>query len=422
MKRRNFLKAAAFAGLAVVTPWSLNSRRAKAAEGYDGLFFINVSAGGGWDPTSFCDPKGRANEEAVDPINMYMTGDIGTAGAINYAPVAGNQAFFDKYHSQLLVINGVDTETNNHDAGTRTVFSGKLGEGHPSFGALVAAELAPEKPMAFISNGGYDYTAERVALTRIGSNVDTFRRVAFPNRADPNNENDLYHALGGFERIQAYQKERIQALQQRQGLPRIQKSMNALFTSRAADNELARLNEHLPQPLTDSNNPIVRQAEVALAAYKAGLAVSANFSLGGFDTHGNHDDNHYPRLQTLFEGVDFIMQEAERQGVADKVVVYMGSDFGRTPWYNDGNGKDHWSITSVMLMGAGIKGGRVIGATDAEFKARTVNPSTLALDDSGIRINSSHIHKALRKLAGIEGGEVEKYYPLGGVEDLNLFG
>ncbi len=421
MKRRRFLKAAAAAGLAIVTPWSLSTRSAKAAEGYDGLFFINVNAGGGWDPTSFCDPKGRADETSSDPINMYFTGDIGTAGAISYAPVAGNQAFFDKYHSQLLVINGVDTETNNHDAGSRSVFSGKLGEGHPAFGALVAAELGREKPMAFISNGGYDYTGEQVALTRIG-NIGVFERVAFPDLPDPNNPDDTYQALGGFARIQQYQRERVQALQSRQGLPRIRRSMNALYTSRAADNELARLNDHLPDPLADTNNAIIRQAEVAIAAYKAGLAVSANLSTGGFDTHGNHDDNHYPRLQTLFEGVDFIMEEAQRQGVADKVVVYMGSDFGRTPWYNDGNGKDHWSITSVMLMGAGIQGGRVIGATDAEFKARSVDPTTLALDDGGIKIRPAHIHKSLRKLAGIDGGEVEKYFPLTGVEDLNLFG
>ena len=70
MKRRDFLKAAAFAGLAVVTPWSLTSRKAKAAEGYDGLFFINVNAGGGWDPTSHCDPKGRVDENQEEPINM----------------------------------------------------------------------------------------------------------------------------------------------------------------------------------------------------------------------------------------------------------------------------------------------------------------------------------------------------------------
>ena len=56
-------------------------------------------------------------------------------------------------------------------------------------------------------------------------------------------------------------------------------------------------------------------------------------------------------MQRLLEGVDFLMEEIERQGLTDKVIVMIGSDFARTPWYNDGNGKDHWSITSMMLMG-----------------------------------------------------------------------
>ena len=45
------------------------------------------------------------------------------------------------------------------------------------------------------------------------------------------------------------------------------------------------------------------------------------------------------------------------------VVVVVASDFGRTRYNGDG-GKDHWPITSMMMMGAGISGGRVIGQTD----------------------------------------------------------
>ena len=57
-------------------------------------------------------------------------------------------------------------------------------------------------------------------------------------------------------------------------------------------------------------------------------------------------------------------QEAERLGIADRFNIIVGSDFARTPWYNDGNGKDHWSIGSMMFMGSDIQGGRVIGGTD----------------------------------------------------------
>ena len=99
-------------------------------------------------------------------------------------------------------------------------------------------------------------------------------------------------------------------------------------------------------------------------------------------------------------------------GVAGKVIVLIGSDFGRTPGYNDGNGKDHWSVSSFMAMGPGIVGNRVVGASTASHKPLTVNPETLALDENGIRITPGHINTALRALAGIDNDILSAHYPL----------
>ncbi len=51
-------------------------------------------------------------------------------------------------------------------------------------------------------------------------------------------------------------------------------------------------------------------------------------------------------------------------GIADKLVLLVTSDFGRTPKYNTGDGKDHWNVTSVLVSGPQIRGGRVVGKTD----------------------------------------------------------
>ena len=119
--------------------------------------------------------------------------------------------------------------------------------------------------------------------------------------------------------------------------------------------------------------------------------------------------------------MDFLITEAEAAGIGDRVVVVVGSDFGRTPGYNDGNGKDHWSVTSMMLLGAGIRGNRVIGTTDERHRPLTVNPQTLATDPNGIRIKPVHVHRALRRLAGIETGGPADRFPIAG-EDLPLLG
>ena len=62
----------------------------------------------------------------------------------------GTQAFFEKYASQLLCVNGIDMATNNHDGGTRHIWSGKLEEGHPSFGALVGTSLPMRRLFALL--------------------------------------------------------------------------------------------------------------------------------------------------------------------------------------------------------------------------------------------------------------------------------
>lgn len=420
MDRRTFLKTAGLAGLSCWTPVGSRTARAQSeSEPYTGLFFVMVNAGGGWDPTSLCDPKGRVDESEADPMNMYFTGDIGQAGNIRYAPVAGNQAFFDKYFSRLLILNGVDTQTNGHDSGSRHTWSGRLAEGYPSVAALLAGGLAPTKPLAFVSNGGYDVTAGLVAPTRTG-NTGVLSSIAFPNLRDTNNAESVYHHETTLARIREAQRARLESRMARQNLPPLRRAMNALFLARSGENEIRRLTEFLPE-LDNSGNSLFRQAQLALASYRAGLSVSANLSVGGFDTHGDHDNRHFPALQRVTEGVDFLMEEAERQGVADRVVVVVGSDFGRTPGYNSDNGKDHWSITSMMLMGPGIAGNRVIGSTDERHRPHTVNAESLERDDAGIRLKPGHVHRALRKLAGLDGSTTDRNFPLAD-EDLPLFG
>ena len=96
---------------------------------------------------------------------------------------------------------------------------------------------------------------------------------------------------------------------------------------------------------------------------------------------------------------------------------------GRTPTYNKGNGKDHWSIGSAMFLGRGIKGNRVIGATDEKQFTVTIDPKTLKLDkDKGIRVRPEHIHESLRQFAGIADHPFSKKFPLGVVDKEKLQG
>jgi len=419
--RRDFLRLAGVTGLTVASPFPFMREARSEESSYTGPLFLFVNAGGGWDPTSLCDPKGRVNEEEEKPVNYYFKDEIDSVGDIRFAPVEGHAEFFERHKSRLMVINGIDTATNGHDSGSRHIWSGELAEGHPSLGALIASVHAPGKAMAYITNGGYDATFNVVSRTRVG-NIGAIARIAYPNEVDPSNSNnsDKFHTDATMERIEAAQRARLQAMGDNSHLPHDHQSISTLHLARNSNNELKRLTEYLPEI---DGSQLRRQAQVAIAAYRAGLCVSANLTTGGFDTHGNHDANHYPRMANLLSGITDIWNEAETAGIADNLVVIVGSDFGRTPYYNANEGKDHWSVTSMLLMGKGIPAGKVVGGSTDRHSLKTVNPETLAVldnPDEGIRITPAHIHNELRKLSGIADVEHVQRFPLR-VEDIPLF-
>jgi uncharacterized protein (DUF1501 family) len=61
-----------------------------------------------------------------------------------------------------------------------------------------------------------------------------------------------------------------------------------------------------------------------------------------------------------------LVSDIYERGLADHVLVLAMGEFGRTPRINRDAGRDHWpGAMSVLLAGAGLKVGQMIGQTDA---------------------------------------------------------
>ena len=410
MNRRDVLKLAGLTGLgwSIGSPFSTQPAWGDHHEGVQPLF-LNVHAGGGWDPTSLCDPKGRESERSTDPVNHYFVDEIRTPSAsspIRWAPMGANETFFQAHYDKLLIINGVDTSTNNHMTGTRYINSGQLEEGHPSFGALMTAVHGSSLPLGYITNGGYDITRGVVPRTRIGQ-LGVISKIAEP---DLDGERP-FHLEEVQSRLNSYREARLNRLSARTKLPKVHSSIAQFTESRGGQNELRRLNEYLPD-LNSFNTNLGQQGSIALAGYRAGLTLAANLSVGGFDTHGNHDQTQAAALSNLTNGLMELWSEVERHGLEDRVLLMVNSDFGRTPRYNEGNGKDHWSITSLFFMGAGVQGNRVIGATDERVQSLSIDPEELTLAPSGLVIKPSHIHASLRAHFAMNEHPLHAHYPI----------
>jgi uncharacterized protein (DUF1501 family) len=202
-------------------------------------------------------------------------------------------------------------------------------------------------------------------------------------------------------------------------LPRQERAENMLYAAQVNSKSLARVTPHIPSEIPKQR--LAQQAEIALASFKAGVCVSANLSIGQFDSHANNDTDQMKLIPEFLEGIAYVLHRAEELQIRDKLVVIVQSEMGRTPTYNNGNGKDHWSIGSIMFLGPGIKGNRVIGATDEKQFAVPFDSQTLAInEDSGIRVRPEHIHVALRELAGIAEHPYSQQFPFKVKDDESL--
>jgi hypothetical protein len=416
MSRRNFLKRCGLAGLGFAAPvYSqavLGSTGTKAeTEGYPGPYYVVYNASGGWDTTYLMDPKG------VDGINrLYQQGDILTVGNHRVAPIAkhiakgmSNEDFFAKYGSELCVFNGLDLSVNNHTPCARYMATGKLDSlAYPTFPALVAACYGAEAPLAFLTFGNYSATGNLVPMSRVPY-LQSLRLLA---RAD-SVEGGTHPYQDAFvaDRIERALEGQFEARVSDARLPRVERSQSMLYAAQTNSKALRRVVPFLPKE--PAKERLAQQNDIALAAFKAGVCVSANLSIGQFDSHNNNDADQMKLIPEFLAGIDDLLCKAEALEIRDKLVVIIQSEMGRTPNYNNGNGKDHWSISSIMFLGPGIVGNRLIGATDEKQQLVPIDPQTLKLDPvGGIRVRPEHIHQSLREFACIENHPLSQRFPL----------
>jgi len=98
------------------------------------------------------------------------------------------------------------------------------------------------------------------------------------------------------------------------------------------------------------------------------------------------------------------------------LVIIMASDFARTNKYNNDNGKDHWSHTSMMVWGGPgfFAGNRVVGATTSNQVSEELDPMTLTPAPGGVVLTTEYVHQALRQMAGIDQNpQVVTQFPFG---------
>ncbi|CAN5334142.1 hypothetical protein BH11PLA2_BH11PLA2_46870 [soil metagenome] len=422
--RRDFLKACGLAGLGLAMPILRAEElpKAKDEEPYGGPFYVVFNAAGGWDTTYLMDPKG------VGGINrLYQQGDILTKGKHAFAPnkkqAQGgmcNEDFYAEFGNDLLTFNGLDYSVNNHSPGARYMATGKLDSlAYPTFAALVAACRGPACPLGFLTFGNYSATGNLVAMSRVPY-LPSLQKIANADAIEGNLRSP-YHDPFVLDHIEAALKVEHTAQAAIPQLPRAEHGANMLYAAQVNSKALQRVTQYIPK--TTPKERLAQQAEIALASFKAGVCVSANLTIGQFDSHANNDADQMKLIPEFLAGIAYLLRRATELKIREQLVVIVQSEMGRTPNYNAGNGKDHWSIGSAFFLGLGIKGNRVIGTTDEKQFAVPLDPAMLAMNkETGIRVRPEHVHEALREFAGIAKHPLSAKFPLGVADKQRLRG
>ncbi|QDT10319.1 DUF1501 domain-containing protein [Stieleria marina] len=117
----------------------------------------------------------------------------------------------------------------------------------------------------------------------------------------------------------------------------------------------------------------VRFVELSCLTYKIGAGGAAN----PWDQHGELEKGHRAMGGQVDQPIAALIKDLDARGLLDETIIVFTGEFGRTPFSQGSNGRDHNPLGfSFWMAGGGIQGGTTYGATD-EYGYRAVeNPCT----------------------------------------------
>jgi len=136
-----------------------------------------------------------------------------------------------------------------------------------------------------------------------------------------------------------------------------------------------------------------------------------------WDAHDDIEENHLRMAAQTDQPVAALLKDLKRRGLLDSTLVFWGGEFGRSPESQGSKGRDHHNLGfSMWLAGGGIKGGQVVGATDAIGLHAVENPChlrdihTTILNQLGLNQDAlSYLHQGRKeRLTEIHGNVIQQ--------------
>lgn len=454
--RRNFLKAmlmtaaggASFGGVSLNRLTPALSSPLSPGEADHRHRFIFCYFNGGWDTLLGLDPRDpyafsdeRRGTTLIQPAYGRLPTEFSTAGTEGNGMSVDQELGFSlgpaaqpvwKHRRDMCIVRGVSMNTVTHEVGRRYFLTGRMPSGLSARGSSIGTEIAaqlhgpsvnvPADQLPYVPNLAYavetynDRHPSYASALKISSTEDLLDTLTRPDFGYSDAEERL---IGEF--LHSPRSFRIDADQMPDMLRRARRSEVMAEAVLAA-----QLDRRFQFPEGMNLNSPQAIGMMAVQALTNNICTTVSIRIArGLDTHFANWSTDQPMLQREgFEIIDQILTDLKStpypDGSGDSWLKYTTivafSEFSRTPLINTRDGRDHHPVNSCAVFGAGVPGGRVIGASsDKGMLSQKVNLDNGQVDEQvGVLIRPEDILGTVMANNGLDGsilGRDVQYIP-----------
>jgi hypothetical protein len=370
--RRTFLQVGSLTAFGMSLPRLLAAEHTSPASKARAKSVILVFLGGGISHHDTFDMKPEASEQIRGKYKPIASSVPGTMVGELLPQIA-------KQMHKLALIRSCSHDNESHQVATNWMMSGRFGSPfgeHPAIGAVAAHEFGFQTylpPYVAIPKNPF-FTWELGKSAYLGGRYESFKV------GDPNDANFRVPDVAPREALTDERLKRRQSLLAAvDSLSRRVEGNDQLdtfdeFYKRATNMVLspeAKAAFDIGQEKNELRDRFGRttfgqSCLLARRLIERGVRF-ATVNFGGWDDHKDIWKGLDKRLPIFDQGFSALIEDLDTRGqLAETLVVAMG-EFGRTPKINDSPGRDHWPpAASLLLAGAGVRGGKIIGQTDKD--------------------------------------------------------
>jgi hypothetical protein len=305
---------------------------------------------------------------------------------------------------ELAVIRSMTTKVNEHAQGNYVFHTGFPFLGHPSAGAWISYGLGTENQNlpgfvvlqsgdAVPPHGGVGlFSSGYLPAQHQASIIKVDGKPALAN-IQPRESDPLQRRRHEFIR------QIDQAFARSTAEPQVEaaiRNYETAYRMQAAVPKLCDLNQEsaatkklygVDSP-DDAKSAYAKQCLVARRLIERGVrfvelsCISKGIGAGGpanpWDQHGRIKEGHGAMAFQVDQPIAGLIRDLKSRGLLDETIILFSGEFGRTPFSQGADGRDHNPYGfSLWLAGGGIKGGLTFGATDDLGYYAVENPITI---------------------------------------------